>query len=293
MLNKIKALFEKHPEEEEAIETLEEIMDQREERGDEVLVADDEVLLMKNLFHLRDIRASDVLIPRTEITAISLTAKLEDLKKIILRDKFTRIPVYEKSLDNIVGVLHTKDLLCALLQKKNIEIDELMHKNVLFVPGSVHVLDLLRDMQSKSMQLCVVIDEFGGTAGLITLEDLLEEIVGEIEDEHDALDILPSIKRISPTVVEADAQVKLKDLEKCIGHFLTEKDKEADLDTVGGLVFYTTGRLPARGEIINHASGVKFQVLELASRRIKRLRISYSPIKKTSGAISNKGKKHS
>ena len=292
MFNKIKSFFEKHPEEEEAIETLEEIMDQREERGDEVLVADDEVLLMKNLFHLRDIRAEDVLIPRGEISAISLTAKREDLKKIILMDKFTRIPVYEKTLDNIVGVLHTKDLLCALLQKKDISIEKLMHKNVLFVPASVHVLDLLREMQSKSMQLCVVVDEFGGTAGLITLEDLLEEIVGEIEDEHDALDTPPTIKRISPTVVEADAQVKLTNLERNIGHFLSPKDKEADLDTVGGLVFYTAGRLPARGEIITHSSGVKFQVLELASRRIKKLRISYIPIKKRGSTISAKGKKH-
>lgn len=289
MLNKIKSFFEKHPEEEEAIETLEEIMDQREERGDEVLVADEEVLLMKNLFHLRDIRAEDVLIPRGEISAISLTAKLSDLKKIILSDKFTRIPVYEKTLDNIVGVLHTKDLLCALLQKKDISIEKLMHKNVLFVPTSVHVLDLLREMQSKSMQLCVVVDEFGGTAGLITLEDLLEEIVGEIEDEHDVLDTPPAIKRVSPTVVVADAQVKLSNLERSIGHFLTVKDKEADLDTVGGLVFYTAGRLPAKGEIITHASGVKFQVLELASRRIKRLRISYSPTKKSSVKV----KKHS
>ena len=290
MLNKLQSFFEKHPEEEEAIETLEEIMDQREERGDEVLVADDEVLLMKNLFHLRDIRAEDVLIPRGEISAISLTAKLVDLKKIILQDKFTRIPVYEKSLDNIVGVLHTKDLLCALLKKKDISIKNLMHKNVLFVPTSVHVLDLLRDMQSKSMQLCVVVDEFGGTAGLITLEDLLEEIVGEIEDEHDALDVPPAIKRVSPTVVESDARVKLSDLEKTIGAFLTKKDKEADLDTVGGLVFYTTGRLPSRGEIITHTSGVKFQVLELASRRIKTLRISYTPAKKTAPI---KRKKHS
>ena len=292
MFSKIKSFFEKHPEEEEAIETLEEIMDQREERGDEVLVADDEVLLMKNLFHLRDIRAEDVLIPRSEITAISLTANREDLKKIILADKFTRIPVYEKTLDNIVGVLHTKDLLCALLEKKDISIEKLMHKNVLFVPVSVHVLDLLRDMQSKSMQLCVVVDEFGGTAGLITLEDLLEEIVGEIEDEHDALDIPPAIKRVSPTVVIADAQVKLTNLERSIGHFLTQKDKEADIDTVGGLVFYTAGRLPAKGEIITHASGVKFQVLELASRRIKRLRITHSPVKKTCRTVSRKAKKH-
>ena len=289
MFNKIKSFFEKHPEEEEAIETLEEIMDQREERGDEVLIADDEVLLMKNLFHLRDIRAEDVLIPRSEISAISLTASREDLKKVILSDKFTRIPVYEKALDNIVGVLHTKDLLCALLQKKDISIEKLMHKNVLFVPTSVHVLDLLREMQSKSMQLCVVVDEFGGTAGLITLEDLLEEIVGEIEDEHDALDTPPAIHRISPTVVESDARVKLSDLEKTIGSFLTKKDKEADLDTVGGLVFYTAGRLPVRGEIITHASGVKFQVLELVSRRIKNLRISYSPAKKT---VPIKRKKH-
>ncbi|MGN0919728.1 MAG: transporter associated domain-containing protein, partial [Alphaproteobacteria bacterium] len=174
------------------------------------------------------------------------------------------------------------------LQKKEISIADLMHKDVLFVPTSVHVLGLLRDMQSKSVQLCVVVDEFGGTAGLITLEDLLEEIVGEIEDEHDVLDTPPAIERISPTVVVADARVKLVNLERSIGHFLTAKDKAADLDTVGGLVFYTAGRLPTRGEIITHASGVKFQVLELASRRIKKVRISYTPVKKTT---SVKGKK--
>ena len=114
--------------------------------------------------------------------------------------------------------------------------------------------------------------------------------MGEIEDEHAALDIPPAIKRVSPTVVESDARVKLSDLEKAIGSFLTKKDREADLDTVGGLVFYTAGRLPSRGEIITHASDVKFQVLELASRRIKSLRISYSPVKKTAPI---KGKKHS
>ena len=291
MFNKIKELFEKHPEEDEVIETIEEIMDEREERGDDVLVEKDEMLLLKNMFKLRDKRAIDVVLPRAEISAIPLNAKPDEVKKIILRDKYTRLPVYDKTLDNIVGVLHTKDLLCALLQKKDISIEKLMHKNVLFVPTSVHVLDLLREMQSKSMQLCFVVDEFGGTAGLITLEDLLEEIVGEIEDEHDALDVPPAIKRISPTVVESDARIKLTDLEKTIGAFLTKKDKEADLDTVGGLVFYTAGRLPARGEIITHASGVKFQVLELASRRIKNLRISYSPAPKTKS--TQKGKKHS
>ena len=122
MFQKIKELFDKHPEEDEVIETIEEIMDEREERGDDVLVDKDEMLLLKNMFKLRDKRASDVALPRAEISALSLTAKPEEIKKTIVRDKYTRIPVYDKTLDNIVGVLHTKDLLCELLQNHPLDV---------------------------------------------------------------------------------------------------------------------------------------------------------------------------
>ena len=275
MFNKIKELFEKHPEEDEVIETIEEIMDEREERGDDVLVEKDEMLLLKNMFKLRDKRAIDVALPRAEISAIPLNAKPEEIKKIILRDKYTRLPVYDKTLDNIVGVLHTKDLLCAILKEIPLKILDVMNRHVMFVAPSMRALDLLRDMQSKGIQLAVVVDEFGGTAGLITLEDLLEEIVGEIEDEHDMLDTPPELKRISPKVIEADARIELEKLEKMIGSFLNLDDKEADIDTVGGLVFHTAGRLPYKGEVITHSSGIKFQVVDVDMRRIKKVRITH------------------
>ncbi len=275
MFEKIKEIFEKHPEEEEAIETVEEIMDEREERGDDVLVDDDEMLLLKNVFKLRDKRAADIAIPRAQMVAISLHATPEELKKIVQKDKYTRMPVYEKNLDNIVGVLHTKDLLGAILERKSIDVAKIMNHHVVFVAPSMRGLDLLREMQAKSMQLAVVVDEFGGTMGLITLEDLLEEIVGEIEDEHDMLDKPPELTQVSPRVIEADARVELSELEAMIGHFLTEEDKEAEIDTVGGFVFHIAGRLPYRGEIITHSSGVKFQVTDVDARRIKKVKITH------------------
>ena len=284
MFNKIKELFEKHPEEDEVIETIEEIMDEREERGDDVLVEKDEMLLLKNMFKLRDKRAIDVALPRAEISAIPLNARPEEVKKIILRDKYTRLPVYDKTLDNMVGVLHTKDLLCAILKGSPLKIVDIMNRHVCFVAPSMRALDLLRDMQSKGIQLAVVVDEFGGTAGLITLEDLLEEIVGEIEDEHDLLDTPAELKRISPKVIEADARIELSKLEKMVGTFLTADDKEAEIDTVGGLVFHTAGRLPYKGEVITHPSGVKFQVVDVDTRRIKKVRLThFSNLHKKSG----------
>ena len=291
MFAKLKELFEKHPEEEEAIETVEEIMDEREERGDDVLVDDDEMLLLKNVFKLRDKRASDIAIPRAQMVAIPINATTEELKRTVLKDKYTRMPVYEKNLDNIVGVLHTKDLLGAILQKKPINISKLMNHHVVFAAPSMRGLDLLRDMQAKAMQLAVVVDEFGGTLGLITLEDLLEEIVGEIEDEHDMLDSPPALKQISPRVIEADARVELPALEKMIGAFLTEEDKETEVDTIGGLIFHIAGRLPYRGEIITHSSGLKFQVVDVDARRIKKVKITHFEQLKKKSKIKKKNEK--
>ena len=273
LLQKVKERFEKHPEEDKVIETIEEIMDEREERGDDVLVDSDELLLLKNLFKLKDIRAGQVMIPRIDITGIPLNTSTDEVKQIIVRDKFTRLPVYDKTLDNVVGVVHVKDVLCKLFENEELSIKEVMTHNVLFVPASIRVLDLLRDMQAKRTQMAIVIDEYGGTAGLITLEDLLEEIVGEIEDEHDALDEQPVLRAVKTGGWEADARVPLSELEKLIGPFTTEADKEADIDTVGGLVFHLAGRLPKRNEVVRHESGIRFQVTQVDSRCIRKVKI--------------------
>ncbi|MDR2901654.1 MAG: hemolysin family protein [Lactobacillales bacterium] len=289
VFQKIKSFFSKSPEEERIIETIEEIMDEREERGDTILVDPDELSLLKNLFRLRDIRAGQIMIPRIDIQGIPLKVTTEEIKNIFIRDKFTRLPVYEKTLDNIVGIIHVKDLLVSFFEKKSLDISALMMKNVLFVPDSIRALDLLREMQRKHTEMAVVVDEYGGTDGLITLEDLLEEIVGEIEDEHDALDAAPALHKIAGNAIETDARVYLEEIEKITGPFVTEEDRESDIDTVGGLVFHLAGRLPHRGEVIIHPSGVHFQVMDADARHIKQVKIThFDDLKK---APSPQGKK--
>lgn len=290
-IHRLKSLFVKHPEEEQVLETIEGIMDEREERGEALLVNQDELLLLKNLFKLRDVRANQIMIPRIDIAGIALTATVDELKRLVVRDKFTRMPVYDKTLDNVIGIVHVKDLVCAMFDGKEINIGEIMNSAVLFVPPAIRALDLLREMQAKRAQMAVVIDEFGGTDGLITLEDLLEEIVGEIEDEHDALDEALRLKQINSDLIEADARVYVDDLEEMTGSFLTSSDKEAEIDTVGGLVFHHAGRLPHRGETVKHPSGLKFQVIDVDDRHIKKVRISHFKVRHLVQTDPKKAKK--
>ncbi|MDY6407876.1 MAG: hemolysin family protein [Pseudomonadota bacterium] len=273
IIQKVKEHFEKRPEEDKVIETIEEIMDEREERGDDVLVDSEELMLLKNLFKLRDVRAGQIMIPRIDIVGVPLTISFDDIKEIAIRDKFTRLPVYDKSLDNVIGVVHAKDLLCKLLVSEgSVSIQDVMTHNVLYVPASIRALDLLHEMQTKRTQMAIVVDEYGCTSGLITLEDLLEEIVGEIEDEHDALDSPPVLKTIRSGWV-ADARIPLTELQKVTGNFLTDDDKSADIDTIGGLVFHLAGKIPSIGEVIRHPSGFKFQATQIDSRCIKMVKI--------------------
>ena len=237
LFSKIKSVFVRPSEEEKVLETIEEIMDERVERGDKVLVDPDELGLLKNLFRLRDVRAGEIRIPTIDITGISVEASYEELKRLMTEEKFTRLPVFEHTLDNIIGVIHVKDILCAMMEEEEISVKKLMTGSILFVPSSVRALDLLREMQAKKAQMAIIIDEYGGTDGLITLEDLLEEIVGEIEDEHDALDEAPVLHRIGNSVIQADARILLKDLEKMIGPFMTKEEREEFVDSVD--IFFT------------------------------------------------------
>ena len=271
----VKSVFSKNSQEEEIIETIEEIIDEREERGDPVLVDPQELVYVKNLFKLKELTAQQVMIPRAQIIGIPLNASETAIKKMVITDKFTRVPVYDKTLDNIVGVLHTKDLLCNLFAGKTLDIQHIMNENVLFVPPSIKALDLLCEMQAKRTQMVIVVDEYGGTDGLITLEDLLEVVVGKIEDEHDALDNPPLLVKRSNYVVEADANVLLTDLKKKIGNLDLSKAQEADLGTIGGWVFYLAGRLPSKGEVITSPSGIRFQVLDVDARHLKRIKITH------------------
>ena len=268
MFNKIKEMFDKHPEEDEVIETIEEIMDEREERGEDVLVDKDEMLLLKNMFKLRDKRACDVVLPRGEICAIPVNAKPEEVKKIILRDKYTRLPVYDKTLDNIIGILHTKDVLYALLKQKPLNILDIMNRHVLFIAPSMRALDLLRTMQAKGSQMAVVVDEFGGCMGLITLEDLLEEIVGEIRDEYDS-DEEDAIEQLSEYEYMVLGSTNLDD----VNDELEVEFESDDYDTIGGYCLQLLDHLPEENETLFTEDGCVLKIMEVDKNRIERIYI--------------------
>ena len=183
------------------------------------------------------------------------------------------MPVFKKTLDDIVGIAHVKDVVGVSKGQKDKTIADIMNPEVIFISPAMRILDLLRDMQSKKTHMVMVVDEYGGIDGLITIEILVEQIVGEIEDEHDN-EVPPDLLWHSNGTLEVDARAQIEDFEKLAGRILTENEKEEDIDTIGGLVFHIAGRMPVRGEIVKHSSGVRFWIMEADARQIKRLMVS-------------------
>jgi CBS domain containing-hemolysin-like protein len=187
----------------------------------------------------------------------------------------SRIPVYRGTLDDIAGMVHIKDVLACWTREQKVTLNEIV-RSVLFVAPSMPILELLLQMRVSRVHLALVVDEFGGIDGMVTIEDLVEEIVGEIEDEHDD-DDTPRIMQHGDGTLVADARVPIKDFEDRVGEILTEQEREEDIDTLGGLVFFLAGRVPVRGEVVRHGSGVEFEVLDADPRRIRRLRVCQLP----------------
>jgi CBS domain containing-hemolysin-like protein len=183
----------------------------------------------------------------------------------------TRLPVYRDNLDDVIGMVHIKDLLPYWGDGAEFKLEPLI-REVLFVPPSMRILDLLLQMRDTGVHMAIVVDEYGGTDGLATIEDLVEEIVGEIQDEHDKI-LPPQIVELPNGALEADARVEVEELERRLGIELLDAERREDVDTLGGLLFTLLDRVPARGEIVRHPAGVEFAVLEADPRRIKRLRI--------------------
>ncbi len=280
LLEKIKANRLHKQQEESVIGLIEDIMEEREERGDNNVVDSREIPMLKNLFRLRDIRAHDVMTPRVDIDAVSLDMKQAQFCKHIAEEKFTRYPVYDGVLDNIVGVVHVKDVLYNLIKKRKCLVKDVMTPNVLFVSPAMRALDLLKEMQGKQVQMAVVVDEHGGVDGLVSLEDLLEVVVGEIDDEHDEPDE-EQIKRLNKTTVEVDAKVHLEDFEKEVYPVATEAErKNTDIDTIGGWVVNLAGHVPQKGEVVMHkATGIKFLILSSDSCCIHKIKVTNIPQK--------------
>ena len=247
---------------------LEELIEEREEA--EVPIDDDERILLANILELRSRTIRDVMVPRADITAIRREASLAEVIKTLTRDNHSRLPVYGDNLDDAVGMVHIKDVLAWRGRDEDFSLANIQRR-ILFVSPSMQVLELLLEMRAQRSHMALVVDEFGGVDGLATIEDLVEEIVGEIEDEHD-LDNEPQLVRNADGSFTAAARVTLDMLEGLTGTAIPEEDRE-DIDTLGGLIFSLAGRVPIRGELIRHPSGLEFEILDADPRRIKSLRV--------------------
>ena len=250
-------------------DTLEELIEEREESDQPI--NEDERLLLANIFELRDRTVHDVMVPRADIVAIESETDLSGIIDVITGEGHSRLPVYGESLDDAMGFVHAKDVLAWRGAEADFSPSRILRR-VLFVAPSMQVLELLLEMRVKRAHMALVVDEYGGVDGLVTIEDLVEEIVGEIEDEHDQNDE-PALTPAADGSLVADARVTIEHLEEAIGPILDDDEEREDIDTLGGLVFSLAGRVPIRGELIRHSSGVEFEVLEADPRRIRRLRL--------------------
>ena len=232
--------------------------------------------IFKNVINLRNKCIEDIMIPRADIDAVRSDVKVNKLISFINKTKHSRIPVFQDNLDKIVGMIHIRDLFENVnKQKRNnndFKLSKTIIRKILFSSPSMKILDLLLKMRSEQIHMSIVVDEFGGTNGLVTIEDLVEEIVGEIKDEHD-FEVNEEIKKLSKNSYDFSARVSVKDFEKEIGIFFSDEEKE-DIDTLGGLVFNLLGKIPSRGEVINHKSGLEFTILNADTRKIKRILVN-------------------
>jgi len=236
--------------------------------------------LLANAQAFDQLRVEDVMVPRADIIAVEVDTPLRELTKAFAEAAHSRLPIFRDTLDDPIGVAHIKDVIGHLAGDESGHRAEdwterrilpEIRRPLLYAPPSMRATDLLLRMQSRRMHMALVVDEFGGTDGLVTLEDLLEPIVGEIEDEHDET-IGPAISAKGNDCWEADARLPIEEFEDTVGHSVASED-EQDVDTLGGLVFMLAGRIPERGEVIRHSAGFEFEVVESDPRRIKRLRV--------------------
>ena len=212
--------------------------------------------------------------PRADIFAVSLNDSFDDIIQQMSAANHSRVPVYRDTLDDAVGIIHIKDLFAHLPAGNNPPIDQLL-RPALFISPAIRLLDLLHEMRLRRRHLALVVDEFGGVDGLITIEDLVEQIVGEIEDEHDKT-TTPRFEIKDDGTAIADARLQVEDLEAMVGELLDDDERD-EVDTVGGLVFALAGRVPSRGEVVRHRTGIQFEILDGDPRRITLLKIRGLP----------------
>ena len=248
--------------------------------------------MLRRILRFGTLTVEDVMVPRADIIAVDDTVTVDELMRVFRQAEHSRVPIYRQTLDDPRGMVHIRDLMSWITTESeaggngSLDLGKVdlkrtvasinITREILYVPDSMSVLDLLLKMQTTRLHLALVVDEYGGTDGLVSIEDLVEEVVGEIADEHDVEDE-PLIRSDPRLGLVADARTPIEDLEKHLALELVSGEQEEDIDTLGGLVFSIAGRIPARGELVRHPSGIEFEVLEADPRRIKKLRIHTPP----------------
>jgi CBS domain containing-hemolysin-like protein len=271
-------------------EDLENVIEAHQTQNPQDDLGQETTSMMRNLIKFSDLRVDDVMVPRAEIIAIEDSSTMRELLGKFNEANHSRLPVYRETLDDVAGMIHVKDFMrwmsvsgtkrkakspSITISAKDLALtvkQSGLYREVLFVPPSMPAADLLLKMQASHIHMAIVIDEYGGSDGLITIEDLVEEIVGDISDEHDT-DEEQLIKRQDDNIYVADARVHISVVDKLLGVDLLSDEEEDEADTLGGLIFEMAGRVPARGEIIRHDSGLEFEILQSDARRVKRIRI--------------------
>ena len=248
-------------------EAIDEAEDSRPVAGD---LSPAERQMLRNLLHFGEQTAGDICVTRGDIISVPASIGFDELVKAFAEAGHSRLPVYGESLDDVVGMIHIKDVFLASDDPSRDRAIPALMREPLFVPESMGVIELLARMRQQRTHLAIVVDEFGGTEGLVTIEDVVEEIVGDIEDEHDEAEA-GMLTMVDDGLWEADARLELEELAQTVDPRLTWEEDE--VDTVGGLVFLLAGHIPAKGECVTHPSGWTFEALESDPRRVLRLRL--------------------
>jgi CBS domain containing-hemolysin-like protein len=223
--------------------------------------------MIKGIFELSDLNARDIMIPRVDIITVDSTTDLKSLVPIVNNAGHSRLPVYEETIDNIIGILYAKDLIKLIVdKKKKFQLKKILHEPF-FVPETMPLKELLYEFKKRKLHLAVVVDEYGGISGIVTLEDILEEIVGEIRDEYDS-DVLPELKKIGENRYELDSRMTISDFNRQLGMDIPTEE----FDTIGGFVFDLFGKVPAKDESIDYRE-TRFKIKKIKGTVISRLEV--------------------
>ena len=256
-------------------ELVQEAADAQQEAGEQPELDRQERALIANILRLRETTADDVMVPRADIVAMRVEVTLDQALEQLRTEGHSRLPVFREQLDDIVGMVHIKDVYAYVGRPEAFRLEAILRRPLMVAP-QMPVLDLLLQMRQQRMHLALVIDEYGGVDGLVTIEDLVETIVGDISDEHDEVQAAMVVERADGTL-DVNARLPVEEFEHRMGPVLSEDERDADIETVGGLVFTLAGRVPAKGEVISHPSGIEFRVLDADPRRIRRVRVRRAP----------------